>query len=153
MSKKLVSELKDNINQCLKSASKDVNILRYILSEAQSIALKDKRKELQDSDIISAAIKCKKEGAEGMDIYKNLTGKVADDNYTRNRSLELLASLYLPTQLTSDEVNYKIAKIISDLNASTMKDMGKVMKQFKDENPVGTYDAKIVSCTVRQSLN
>ena len=40
---------------------------------------------------------------------------------------------YLPEQLSEQEIEEKVKAIITNLEASSMKDMGKVMKTAKEE--------------------
>ena len=47
-----------------------------------------------------------------------------------NKEIEILQE-YLPKQLSKDEIKAKLEKIISDLGATTMKDMGAIMKEAK----------------------
>ena len=153
MSQKLVNKLIADIKEARKSKFSDTTTtLITIFSEAKSIALKDNRKELIDSDILSSCVINLKEANEVIEIYKELDGKIANDNYLRGVRLKSFSEKYLPQQLTEAEIIYKVAKIISEVNASTMRDMGKVMKQFKDENPDGTYDTKLVSKHVKSKL-
>ena len=154
MSQKLVNKLIVDIKEARKSKISDTTkTLTTIFSEAKSIALKHNRKELIDSDILASCVLNLKEANEVIEIYKNLDGKIANDNYLRGIRLKNFSEKYLPQQLTEAEIIYKIAKIISNINASTMRDMGKVMKQFKDENPDGTYDTKLVSKYVKSKLS
>lgn len=127
--------------------------IRYILSEAQQIALKVKRKELTDDDIKDAVSKCLKEGNEGIEIYKNLEGKVANDNYLRNYRLVEICKLYMPVQLTLDEIKNLINQCISTVGATSVKEMGKVMGTFTSLVEKGTYDPKQVSRLIKEQLS
>jgi len=153
MSHKLVKKMSEFIKVSMQTKNTlQLNAGRNIKAVAQDIALRDKRKELKDEDIIVAATKNKKEAVESMNIYRAFDTPVANDNFAKAYHLDLVCDMFLPAQLTILEITYKVQKIISELNASTMKDMGKVMKQFKEENPVGTFDAKLVSTTIKDVL-
>ena len=58
---------------------------------------------------------------------------------------------FLPEQMSEEEIENAIKKIIADLGASSMSDMGKVMgvasKQFS-----GQADGKVIATKVRQLL-
>jgi len=58
---------------------------------------------------------------------------------------------FLPEQMSEEEIENAIKKIIADLGASSMADMGKVMgvasKQFS-----GQADGKVIAAKVRQLL-
>ena len=57
--------------------------------------------------------------------FKDLLGQIKDE-------IAILEE-YLPEQLSPEEVEEKVKAIIASLGASTMKDMGMVMKKAKEE--------------------
>jgi hypothetical protein len=59
---------------------------------------------------------------------------------------------YLPQQLDQEELNTLVKQAISEVNAQTMSDMGKVMKIVLPKVQ-GRASNDIVSKTVRESLN
>ena len=58
---------------------------------------------------------------------------------------------YLPEQMSEDELNQLVDQVIGELNASSMKDMGQVMKVMS-ERTKGRADGKVISQIVRQKL-
>ena len=66
--------------------------------------------------------------------------------------MEKILSKYLPEQLSEDEVRSKIDEVISSIEASSIKDMGKVMKEL---TPIfkGKADMKLVNTIVKEKLN
>jgi len=58
---------------------------------------------------------------------------------------------YLPQLMSKEEIETEINIIITDINAETMKDMGKVMGEFSKLFK-GKADMKIVSDIVRKKL-
>jgi uncharacterized protein YqeY len=62
-----------------------------------------------------------------------------------------IISVYLPKQLSGEELDLAIEEIITEVGAETMKDMGKVMKALK-ETFDGQYDGKVASGIVRSLL-
>jgi len=59
---------------------------------------------------------------------------------------------YLPKQLSEEELEKIITKIIQDENASSMKDMGKVMKIAKEQIGVAA-DGKTINEIVKKLLS
>mgnify|MGYP003347655317 FL=1 len=59
---------------------------------------------------------------------------------------------FLPEQMSEDEVSKLVSKIISEVGAQDMKDMGKVMGSLK---PLisGKADAGVVSQLVKKALS
>ena len=71
-----------------------------------------------------------------------------------NQTKEEIAILqnYLPKQLTHDELKEKISTIISSVGATSMKDMGIVMKEAKAQ--IGTSaDGKSINEVVKELLS
>ncbi len=58
---------------------------------------------------------------------------------------------FLPEQLAEDEIEKIVSKVISELGASGMKDMGAVMAQVNKE-VAGQADGKTISTIVKKSL-
>ena len=64
--------------------------------------------------------------------------------------LEILKT-YLPPELSEDEIKKVVAQVISDIGASSMKEMGRVMKEV-NAKLAGQADGKLVAELVKQSL-
>lgn len=64
--------------------------------------------------------------------------------------LEVLNS-YLPEQMTTEQIELELKKLIGELGASGPRDMGKVMKAWKVD--AATADRKTVSDLVKKLLN
>ena len=64
----------------------------------------------------------------------------------------LIAEEFLPEQLDADEIKKIVLIAIAELNATSMSDMGKVMKIVLDKTK-GMADGKLVSNLVREHLN
>jgi len=142
-----------DVKEAMKVANKPLTIaLRSIKSEAQSIALKKNSKDPTEDDFVDALNYCKKQSAESIEIYKNLPGPVAGDNFAAAYLLNDLCEKYLPQQMSDDDIIASIKSCISSSGASSMKDMGKVMGIFVSTNKKGTFDSKIVSEKIRSIL-
>lgn len=106
------------------------------------------KKELEDGDIIKIIQKLVKQRKESMDIYSQAgRNELAD-----NEQQEMLVLMdYLPKTLTESEVEEIVAKTIADLDATSMKDMGKVMG-FINKTYSGQVDGSMVSRIVKSKL-
>ena len=69
-----------------------------------------------------------KQRAESIDIYKK--NNRSDLLEVEQNEYDVLIS-FLPKQLSDEETKNICEKIISELNASSLKDMGKVMGELK----------------------
>ena len=81
-------------------------------------------------------------------IIKKMVENAKDQGNTNEIPI---LEVYLPSQLDADELGIKINEIIDDLEATSMKDMGRVMGELKAKYS-GTYDGKLASTLVRELL-
>ena len=63
-----------------------------------------------------------------------------------------IISEYLPKQLTKEEITEIVKQVIEETGATSIKDMGKVMKSAK-EKMGATADGKTINEVVRELLN
>ena len=103
---------------------------------------------LSDQDEIKILQKLVKQRKDSAEIYKN-QNRLELCNTELNQA-KIIES-YLPKQLSPLEVSIIIDKIIVKLNASSMKDMGKVMGLASKELS-GKSDGKTISEIVRKKL-
>ncbi|MDC3030390.1 GatB/YqeY domain-containing protein [Candidatus Pelagibacter sp.] len=129
--------LKETIETEYKSALKakdktKISTYRLILSSIKDLDISNRsgpnKKETDDEDIKKLLKKMVKQRAESIDIYtKN----------NRNDLLEVEQNEYniltgfLPKQLSEEETKKICAEMISKLDATSLKDMGKVMGELK----------------------
>lgn len=120
--------LKEQINNDIKTAMKEKNVplrdaLRLLSSAMKQIEV-DERKELSDEDIIKIIQKQVKQRQDAMSQYRD-AGR--EDLYEKEASEAAVFELYLPKQLSDEELETALRTIISEVGAETMKDIGKVM--------------------------
>ena len=124
--------LKEKLMEDLKSAMKNKeevrkNTIQMVRAGILQIE-KDKGIQVEDDkilEIIAKEVKTKK------DALKDFEKANRQDliNQT-NEEIELLQQ-YLPKQLSREEIKAELEQIISKLGATTMKDMGAIMKEAK----------------------
>jgi len=85
---------------------------------------------------------------KALSIIKKMVENAKDQGNTGEVTI---LEKYLPSQMDADELNIKINEIIDDLEATSMKDMGRVMGELK-AGYGGTYDGKLASTLVRELL-
>ena len=104
--------------------------------------------DLSDQDEIKILQKLVKQRKDSAEIYKNQNRlELCDIELNQARIIES----YLPKQLSLSELSIIIDKIIIKLNASSMKDMGKVMGLASKELS-GKSDGKTISEIVKKKL-
>ena len=124
--------LKEKLMEDLKESMKNKDVIRkntvqMVRAEILQIE-KDKGIEVEDSkiiDIIAKEVKTKKDALK--DFEKAERQDLID---LTNREIEVLQE-YLPRQLSRDEVKEEVQKIITEIGATSMKDMGAIMKEAK----------------------
>lgn len=124
--------LKEKLMQDLKDAMKEKNTIKKNTVQMVRAAIlqieKDKGIEVDDNkivEIIAKEVKGKKDAL--VDFEK---GGRQDLIEQTNQEIEIL-NQYLPKQLTKEEIKATVEQIIKELGATSMKDMGPVMKEAK----------------------
>ena len=121
---KLMEDLKESMKTKDTVRKNAVQMVRASILQIE----KDKGIEVEDEkiiDIIAKEVKTKKDALK--DFEKAERQDLID---LTNREIEILQE-YLPKQLSRDEVKAEVQKIISEIGATSMKDMGAIMKEAK----------------------
>ena len=146
--------LRDQINNALKNAMKAgdtrrVSTLRLvnaeILKRETSAA---ERIKLTDAEILDVMGKMIKQRQESLDIYEK-AGR-AELAAQEREEIEII-SAYLPQQLSDIEAGEAISELIKELEAATLKDMGRTMTALK-ERFAGRMDIGKASAMVKRLL-
>lgn len=144
--------LREKINQDLKEAmkAKDVkkrDALRLLTSAFKQVEV-DERKELSDDDVIKIIQKQVKSRNDSIEQYKKAQ---RDDLVAKEQEEINVYEIYLPKQLSDDELENSLKDIITKVGAETMKDMGKVMGMASKEL-AGKADGKRINECVKKLL-
>jgi hypothetical protein len=146
--------LRDEINNALKAAMKAgdtrrVSTLRLvnaeILKRETSAAA---RVTLTDAEILDVMGKMIKQRQESFDIYQK-AGRT--DLATQEREEIEIISAYLPKHLSDLEAGEAISALLKELEAATIKDMGRAMAALK-ERFSGRMDFAKASAMVKKLL-
>ena len=124
--------LKEKLMEDLKEAMKEKEILKKNVVQMIRAAIlqveKDKQIELNDDQILEIIAKEAKKRKESLVDYEK-SGR--EDLINQNKEELAILTEYLPKQLTDEELVAEVKKVIEKLNATSMKDMGPVMKEAK----------------------
>ena len=147
--------LSENIDNKIKEAmkNKDSVSLESLRAIKSSILIFNTKKggsgDLSKNDEIQILSKLVKQRKESADIYLSQNrpelAKIETDQAA-------IIKEFLPEQLTEIEIEKIVSEIISKINASGMKDMGKVMGLATKELS-GKADGKTISQIVRKNLS
>jgi uncharacterized protein YqeY len=109
----------------------------------------DRDSNLSDSEVIKIMQKLAKERRETADVYKNAgrtelaEKELAEANIIDN---------YLPKAMTESEVEEMVKTVIAEVGATSMKEMGLVIKNV-NAKANGRTDGKTISTIVKRLLN
>jgi uncharacterized protein YqeY len=148
-----MSDLRARINAEVKEAMKNKDAqkrdaLRMLTSAFKQVEV-DERRELSDEDVIKIVQKAIKQREDAATQYRD--GGREELALKEEGEIELF-KVYLPKQLSDEELEAKIKAVIDSVGATSMKDMGKVMGLAVKE--VGSSaDGKRVNVAVKKLLS
>lgn len=144
--------LSERINNDLKEAMKNkdsfkLGVIRMVKG-AMQLEKSNPRAELTDDDVIkvlSKQIKMRKES-----IAQFETAGREDLVEQNKKELEIL-NTYMPEQLSLEELNKIIDKVFDEVNPTSIKDMGMIMKTL---SPLmkGKADMSLVNTIIKERL-
>ncbi|MDD5382422.1 MAG: GatB/YqeY domain-containing protein [Candidatus Margulisbacteria bacterium] len=139
----------NRINDDLKTAMKAKNELRLsVLRMIKSkILYVNARGDLPDAEIIKIINKYSKELKESIEEF-NKVGR-GQDAATVEKELAIVSE-YLPKELSPEEIKALVQQTIQETGASSIKEMGNVMKAVIAKQP--GIDGKLVNQFVRELL-
>jgi uncharacterized protein len=128
---------------------KKSQFLGYIRSELTNLAKELKQDKLDDSEVLKILKKQEKKLKEAFESTK----KSGRQDILKDLRIELeILSGYLPEPLNPEKIEDTINKTIAELQASSLSDMGKVMKEVLRK--IGAQaDPKQISKTVKEKLS
>ena len=89
-----------------------------------------------------------KQREESEEIYRN-AGR--EELANREQDERLILETYVPKMLSEDELKTIIEHLLVELNATTMKDMGRVMGEL-NKRYIGSVDGKVASQIIKSKL-
>lgn len=145
--------LKETLMDDLKSAMKEKNVpKKNAVQMARASILqfeKDNKTTLDDEGVVEIIAK---EVKKRKDVLPDYIKSGRDDLINEiNVEIETLMK-YLPEQLSDEEIEEIVKSTISEVSASSMKDMGKVMAALMPKVK-GRADGKKVNEAVKKFLN
>ena len=144
--------LKQKLQEDLKTSMKNKDTVRksvvtLIRSSIKQIEV-DKRIELSDDDIIDIISKQLKQRNDSLEQFLNAG---SEDLVEETRSEIEILKEYLPQQLSEEELNEIVKQTISEVGATSMKDMGKIMSVIRPKTK-GRADGKLINKLVKENL-
>ncbi|MEJ2056086.1 MAG: GatB/YqeY domain-containing protein [Calditrichaceae bacterium] len=143
-------QINEDLKTALKAGEKEtVSAYRTIMAQIKDERIKLRvKREMTEEDVIGVLMNAAKKRKEAIDIYRSNNRE--DLAAKEERELALLQK-YLPEQLSEEEIKEIIAKIIEQTNASSIKDLGKVMGAAMRELK-GKADGQMIQSIAREKL-
>lgn len=123
--------------------------LSFLRAQIKNLIIEKRTDKLEDADVIVIIKKQVKQRQESIAQFEK--GGRADLAEKEKREMEILQG-YLPQQASEQETEAAVRQVIAETGASSMKDMGNVMKAALAKLE-GRADNKIVSDLVKKCLS
>ncbi len=144
LKEKLLEDLKVSMKEKDEVRKNTVQMVRAAILQVE----KDKAIQVEDNQIIDIIAKEAKKRKDALSDYQK-SGREDLINQVE-KEIQILAE-YLPKQLSKEEITVIVKEIISNTGATSMKDMGMVMKQAKEK--IGAQaDGKTINEVVKEIL-
>ncbi len=154
--------MRERINQDIKDAMKSGAKVRLSTLRLINAAIKDRdiaarvddkgratgKDKVDDSDILALLQKLIKQRRDSIESFeKGGRQDLADKEQTEIEVIEA----YLPQQMNEAEIKAAVESVVSDLGASSLKDMGRTMAALKERH-IGQMDFSKASAMVKGLL-
>ena len=150
----LREKIDDEYKNALKSKDKNkISTYRLILSGLKDLDIQNRsgpnKKDTDDNDIKKLLRKMIKQRTESIEIYKKNNRQhllQIEENEVK------IMSEYLPKLLSEDDTKKICEQVINKINATSLKDMGKVMSELK-KNHSDSIDFSLSGKIIKEILN
>ena len=146
--------LRDDINSALKAAMKSGEGRRVSTLRLVNAAILERetrgaeRTMLSDAEIVDVMQKMVKQRQEALELYD----KAGRSELAAQEREEIgIISAYLPKQMSDIEAAHAISALLKELEAATLKDMGRTMAELK-QRFAGQIDFAKAGAQVRKLL-
>lgn len=145
----LLDRLTEDMKAAMKAGDKvRLNTIRLLRSQLKDAQIA-KRGELSPEEEIAVLMNAAKKRREAIEAYQRSDRTDLLD--AEEAELRVIQE-YLPEQLSEEEIAAEVEKVIADVGAASMRDMGRVMKEAMSRLK-GRADGKTVQQIVRQKLS
>ena len=147
-----MTTLKDQITDVLKATMRAKEMSKLTVIRGLQAAIKqievDERKELDDAQVLAVIEKQIKQRKESIKAFE---GANRQDLASKEQAEVEILSQFLPAAMTEEELDSVIEQTILAQQATSIKDMGKVMNSLR---PIiaGRADPALVSAKIKAKL-
>jgi uncharacterized protein len=146
----LLERLNNDMKQAMKNKEKDkLSVIRMIKASLQNEAIKLGNKELSEEEELTILSRESKQRKDSLHEFE----KAGRNDLTEKLRAELtIVELYMPKQLSDEELSDIVEKTISEIGAISKADMGKVMAAIMPKVK-GKADGSLINKLVQQHLS
>ena len=146
----ILERLNDDMKQAMRAKDKDkLSVIRMVKAALQNEAISQGVSELNEDQELSVLSREMKQRNESLKEFKNAGRE--DLVLKLEKEIEIL-KVYMPKQLSEDELVKIVQDTISELQVTSKKDFGKVMGAIMPKVK-GKADGSIVQKLVQKHLN
>ncbi len=145
----LKQQILDDTKEAMKAKNADkVNTLRFLQAAVKNKEIEVRPNGLTDEDVVAVLRKSVKQRQDSIEQYVS-AGRT---DLADKEKMELsIIEGYLPKQMSADQIEAVVKQAITEVGATSPKEMGAVMKAVQAKTQ-GTADNKIVSEIVKKLL-
>jgi len=145
----LRAQLLSDIKTAMKAKdSQKLEVLRFVNAQVKNKEIEVRPKEVSDDDVMQVLKKYLKQRNEAAEQF----GKAGREDLVEKEKYEAsVIEAYMPEMMTEDQLKPIVAEAVAETGASSMKDMGNVMKIVL-EKAGSAADGKMVSTLVKAAL-
>ena len=137
-----LQQIREDQLEARKSRDKlKATLLTTLIGEAQMVGKNAGNRDTTDAEVVQVVKKFIKNIDESLEYY---SGETKEEKLSEKKLLEI----YLPRQLTEEQLTTIIFDIFNKLNITELKQMGLVMKELKT-NYEGQFDGRLASTIVK----
>lgn len=126
-----------------------LNTLRFLQAAIKNREIELRPNPISEDDILNVLKKVVKQRKESIEQYQNGGRQdLVDQELAELKVLEV----YMPAQLSREQIESVVTEVIASVNAKTIKDMGTVMKEAVART-AGAADNKILSEVIKSKLS
>lgn len=147
-------EIREKIMSDMKAAMREkdqvrLDTIRFLQSAIKNREIEARPNPLTNEDVLGVIKKMAKQRKESIEQYQAASRQDLVDKEAAE--LKVIEG-YLPAQMSRDQVESIVAQVIAETKASSIKDMGTVMKAVVAKT-AGAADNKMISEVIKSKLS
>ena len=149
MTKNIKASIKHEVSLSMKEGNKFRTVTLRLIVSAFQVEEINKKEDLTDKECIEILEKMIKQRKDSISQFES----AGREELSKKEKDEIsIIQEFMPEQLSAAEIDILVKKVISETNAESMSDMGKVMGTLK-ELTSGKADVGYISSEVKKALS